>query len=231
MTPSVRMIGLMQPYDDPDYEESLGFTHPNDLIEFAGRWDYGAANVAKMGQLRLTKDGPVRDDVIARWLAKGEESMVEIGDAIFLVTCTRVVSHEMVRHRIATYQQESQRFVKYDEETPHDLFMIPPEVTAAGEYAVRTYKSSVEHSLVTYNELKEAGVKSQIARYVLPNATRTRIVVKMNLRELRHVLQLRMHTSAQPEFQLIARDMHKKLQRVFGAVLVPDDIAEARGAR
>lgn len=231
MNPSVRMIGLMQPYDDPDYEESLGFEHPNDLIEFAGRWDYGAANVAKMGQVRLTKEGPVRDDIIARWLAKGEESMVEMGDAIFLVECTRVVSHEMVRHRIASYQQESQRFVKYDEETAHDLFMVPDEVRAAGEYAVRTYKSSVEHALVTYNELKAEGVKSQIARYVLPNATRTRIVVKMNLRELRHVLQLRMHSSAQPEFQLIARDIHKKLQRVFGSVLVPDDIAEARGAR
>lgn len=231
MTPTVRMIGLMQPYDDPDYEESLGFSHPNDLIEYAGRWDYGSASVAKMGRLRLTKDGPVRDDIISRWLAQGEESMVEIGDAIFLVQCTRVVSHEMVRHRIATYQQESQRFVKYDEETAEELTYAPPEVTAAGRGAQRVYASLMNHAKQAYEDLREEGVAPQIARYVLPNATRTRIIVKMNLRELRHVLQLRMHTSAQPEFQLIAREVHRKLQRVFGPVLVPDDIAETRGAR
>lgn len=234
MNPEVRMIGLMMPYDDPDYPESLGFTHPNDLIEYAGRWDYGADSVAKMGELRVTKEGPVRVNagIIERWLDSGEESMVEMGDAVFLVTCSRVVTHEMVRHRVASYQQESQRFVKYDREDVDSLFLIPPEVEAAGDDAVALYRRSVAVALDGYIGLKDQhGVKSQIARYLLPNATRTRIIVKMNLRELRHVLRLRMHTSAQPEFQVIARLIHGKLQRVFGAVLVPDDIAAVRAAR
>lgn len=225
MTPSVRMIGLMMPYEDPDYEESLGFTSPTDLIEYAGRWDYGASSVAKMALAD-------HDDVIRRWLEGGEESMVEMGDAIFLVTCTRVVTHEMVRHRIASYQQESQRFVKYDKETAGELFYVPPEIIAAGMGAQRAYASLMAHALEVYKDLREVdGVKAQIARYVFPNATRTRIIVKMNLRELRHVLQLRMHTSAQPEFQIIAGEIHRKLQRVFGPILVPDDLAASRGAR
>lgn len=220
------MIGLMRPYEDPDYPESLGLETPADLIEFAGRWDYGPNSVAKM---QLVED---HDDVIRRWLEQGEESMVEMGDAIFLVTCTRVVSHEMVRHHIASYQQESQRFVKYSEEPVTELMWVPPEIIKAGIGAQRTYASLMAHSLEAYNDLREIdGVSAQIARYVLPNATRTRIIVKMNLRELRHVLQLRMHTSAQPEFQVIAREVHRKLQREFGTVLVPDDLAAERGTR
>lgn len=224
MTPSVRMIGLMRPYDDPDYDDHLPLNTPADLIEFAGRWDYGAGSVAKM-----LEDG--HDAVIERWLDGGEESMVEMGDAIFLVTCSRVVTHEMVRHRIASYQQESQRFVKYDAETVDELCFMPPEVFAAGDAAMDAYQLATTTALQAYRDLKAAGVKSQIARYVLPNATRTRIIVKMNLRELRHVLRLRMHTSAQPEFQVIAGEIHRKLQREFGSVLVPDDIAAVRGAR
>lgn len=222
MIPTVRLIAVTRPYEDEDYVESLGLNTALDLIEYAGRWDYGERSVAKMAE-----EGS--GDVIARWLAGGEESMVEMADATFLITCSRVVSHELVRHRIASYQQESQRFVKYDEESPEGLFFVPPEVEAAGQADV--YRGAMRRNLATYNLLKDNGVKSQIARYVLPNATRTRIIAKMNLREWRHVLRLRMHTSAQPEMQVIARQVHAKLQRAFGAVLFPGDIAAERAAR
>lgn len=230
MNPSVRLIGMTMPVDDPDYEESLGFEGPRHLIEFAGRWDYGESSVAKMLDVRLTRDGPVRKNMIETWLRSGEESMVEMGSAMFLITCSRVVSHELVRHRIASYQQESQRFVKYDEEKPGDLFFCPPEI-AESVPAAHAFWSVMLATLDAYNELKDSGVKSQIARYVLPNATRTRVVAYMNLRQWRHVLALRMHTSAQPEMQVIARLVHAKLQRAYGHDLFPDDIASERAVR
>jgi len=196
-----------------------GLDEPLDLIEYAGRWDYGERSIAKMGDR----------DIIRRWLESGEESMVEMVDATFLITCSRVVSHELVRHRIATYQQESQRFVSYDDEELEDLFYVPEELQdhPSGAWVQQAY----EDALKAYKILRLNGVKKQIARYVLPNGTRTRIIAKMNLREWRHVLRLRLHTSAQPEMQLIMKSIHEQLQNEFGSVLFPYDIAEERASR
>lgn len=220
MTPSVKLLGYTKPLTEMavegrEYETwevevpvNPGLYEPLDIIEYAGRWDYGPKSIGKMGDR----------DIIRRWIQSGEESMLEMVDVVFLVTCSRVVTHELVRHRMASYQQESQRYVKYDEEEPGELFYLPPEVEAAGEEAVAAYWDAVEYSLTVYKRLKVAGVKSQIARYVLPNATRARIVVKMNLRELRHVLKLRMHKSAQPEMRDIATQMHDILMGLFPEV-------------
>lgn len=221
MTPSVKLLSMTQPLLRAEVLEGWegpaevmmpvnpGLAEPLDLIEYAGRWDYGEKSVAKMGDR----------DIIRRWIGSGEESMVEMVDATFLITCSRVVSHELVRHRIASYQQESQRYVKYDEEEPEDLFFVPPEIEAAGEDAVHFYLEAIYNAQATYNYLKkEYGIKSQIARYVLPNATRTRVIAKMNLREWRHVLSLRMHKSAQPEMQVIANQIHDVLVDWFPEV-------------
>lgn len=220
MTPSVKLLGFTRPVTEmqtiEDWEGlhevempvNTGLYEPLDLIEYAGRWDYGPKSIAKMGDRAI----------IRRWIDSGEESMVEMVDVLFLITCSRVVSHELVRHRIASYQQESQRYVKYDEEEPGDLFFLPPEIEDAGEDAVADFWDSVEYSLAIYKRLKVAGVKSQIARYVLPNATRTRVIAKMNLREWRHVLRLRMHKSAQPEMRVIANEIHDILNGLFPEV-------------
>lgn len=219
--PSVRLIGMTMPVEDEDYAEPLNLPGPLGLIEFAGRWDYGPSSIAKM-------EGKP-EEIIARWLKTGEESMVEMVDVIFLITCSRVVSHELVRHRLASYQQESQRFVKYDDEVADDLFYVPPEIRAADQE--HYFKGAMALLLMGYRNLKQEGVKSQIARYILPNATRTRIVVKMNARTWRHVLALRLHTSAQPEMREVMGLVHGKLVRQLGSVLFPADIAAERAAR
>lgn len=196
-----------------------GLREPLDLIEFAGRWDYGPKSIAKMGDR----------DIIRRWLDSGEESMVEMVDATFLITCSRVVTHELVRHRIASYQQESQRFVAYDEEEPEELFYMPAEVEGSVNETIveDAYLAAVK----AYKQLRLNGVSKQIARYVLPNSTRTRIIAKTNLREWRHILRLRLHTSAQPEMREVMRQVHEQLKAEFGHVLFPADIAAERGSR
>lgn len=220
MEPVVRLLGRTQPeFEILDRDVGDGgkpwafieWVYPHltegiDLIEYAGRWDYGEKSIAKMGDR----------SVIGRWLNSGEESMVEMVDAVFFIECSRVVTHELVRHRIASYQQESQRFVRYDDEEPDELFYLPDDIT---EEQAEIFRKAYAADKETYLALKAAGIKNQIARYILPNGTRTRIITKMNLREWRHVLRLRAHSSAQPEFQIIAKKileiLYEKYPEVF----------------
>ena len=178
-----------------------------DLIEYAGRWDYGRKSLEKMGNR----------DIIRRWIESGEESMVEMVSANFFIECSRVVSHEMVRHRLASFQQESQRYVDYSAETVEDLFYFEP---ALDDDQYDVVELLYRHALNAYNEQTDKKVKKQIARYVLPNGTRTRMVMAANLREWRHILKLRMHKSAQPEMQIVAHQIHDQLLEVFPEAFV-----------
>lgn len=201
--PSVRLIALTAPLAE--------FDEPTDIIEYAGRVDYGPKSLAKFGD----------PEIIQRWVKSGHESMIEMADATFEITCSRVVSHELVRHRIASFQQESQRYVRYDEEDPEDLFFIPPETTPTERLIM---KDAYENALRDYKKLKSLGVKSQFARYILPNGTRTRIIMKANLREWRHFCRLRCHPSAQPEMQAIANQIFAELNSLYPEVFA--DVAE-----
>jgi thymidylate synthase (FAD) len=205
--PYVYLLSFTKPTEDSGFENAL------DLVEYSGRVDYGQKSLNKMGER----------DIIRRWIESGHQSMIEMADATFLIECSRVVSHELVRHRHASFQQESQRYVKYDEENEEDLFFIPPEIAENPE-ADRIYREHLTGSLVTYKRLKDMGLKSQIARYALPNATRTRIVMKSNLRDWRHFCMLRMHSSAQPEMQHVARQIYKELNDMYPEVF--GDIAQ-----
>lgn len=217
MNPSVQWVGISWPH--PDGILAMGARHL-DIIELAGRWDYGAKSVGKMSG--------EPEAIIKRWLDSGEESMIEMVDCSFLIECSRVVTHELVRHRIASYQMESQRFVSYEDEDFDDLFYVP---LGMGETAEQVLRASYKIAHDAYLTLRSKGVPKQIARYVLPNGTRTRIVAKMNLREWRHVLRLRLHTSAQPEMQFVMAQVLSLLQAEFGTVVFPDDIAAERSSR
>lgn len=204
MTPNATLLYYNQRNPDLVDPRFTMLKDPEDLIEFAGRWDYGPNSIAKFGDR----------DIIARWLRTGEESMVEMGDATFFIECSRVVSHEVVRHRIASYQQESQRYVNYKDETAEALFVLPPEIENNSVASDQFYHTCTI-ALGVYRDFIRDGGKKQIARYVLPNATRTRLIMKANFREWRHFLKLRCHKSAQPEMQTIAWQIHDQLVEKF----------------
>lgn len=193
--PSVRFLGGTEL--GYSFSQEVQSDNPLKLIEYAGRWDYGPKSIGKMAPDDLT--------IIERWIKQGEESMLEMVDAVFFIECSRVVSHELVRHRIASYQQESQRFVAYEDED-EDLFLHDENIT--DEPHLNFYH---ETALNYYRRLRQYGVSKQLARYILPGSTRTRLIVKMNLREWRHVLKLRMHSSAQPEMRLIMESIREIL--------------------
>lgn len=221
------------PMGDSDGTLNFGAIHdPERIVEFAGRWDYGEKNAAKLGEMSKMKVqvdwgftgpavatakgssqpiGPIYEErevpIIQKYIDMGHQSMLEMADATFFIECSRVVSHELVRHRVASYQQESQRFVKYDD-TDEDMF-----------YDDGLDKTIYEDLLAEYNKLRKAGVSPQIARYVLPNATRTRLVMKTNLREWRHIIGLRLDKSAQPEMVELMQQVYDQLVDVFPNIL------------
>lgn len=179
------------------------FLDPERIVEFAGRVDYGQKNATKLGTDKT---------IISRWIDSGHHSMLEMAEATFFIECSRVVSHELVRHRLCNFQQESQRFVKYDD-ADEDAFFIPD-----GEYGP-DIEAQAGYALTIYKNLREKGVPAQIARYVLPNAMSTRLIMKANLREWRHIVNLRTAKAAQPEMQDLMWQVYDQLCEVFPNVM------------
>lgn len=187
---------------------SVRYRDPERIVEFAGRADYGPKNTAKLGS---------DPTIISRWIDSGHHSMLEFACATFYIECSRVVSHELVRHRLASFQQESQRYVKYDDLSADDLF-IPDFGEQTWDVAGKVYRE-YEQALAAYKILRNAGIKAQVARYVLPNGMPVRMVMKANLREWRHILNLRTAKAAQPEMQKLAWQIHEQLVDVFPNIM------------
>jgi len=145
-------------------------------------------------------------------------SPFEFIDTIWYIECSRVVSHELVRHRIASYWQESQRFVK-----TKPIFLLPRSLVEKIKLSEFQKLIGLLADLYMFyqdltKDVKEFGEDfKQFARYVLPQCVLTRIYAKFNLRELIEVIfPLRMCKRAQPEFRYIAIKMYLILKQALG---------------
>ncbi len=118
-----------------------------------------------------------------------------------------------MRHRLASFSQQSQRYVSEDEFN----YIVPPEI-AANDGAARVYRGFIEQAQAAYRELRALGVKKEDARFVLPNALESQIVFTANFRELRFIFSLRLQKSAQWEFRRVCFDMLAIMQREAPAV-------------
>jgi thymidylate synthase (FAD) len=161
------------------------------LIESAGRLCWNTQD----------KTGTVPDRIQA-WIDIGHESMIEHACATFSIRGSRAMTHELVRHRLASYSQRSQRYVRENEES----YVLPPEVTAV-DGAGETYRNAMSAAWTAYRELQKQGLKPEIARYVLPNACYTEIICTWNFRELRHIIALRSTPRALPEIREVAKKL------------------------
>jgi len=168
------------------------------LIETAGRlcWD------------TQDKTGTVPDR-IQKWLEVGHESMVEHACATFYIRASRVLTHELVRHRLASYSQRSQRYVK--ETQPK--YVEPPEIKD-NKSVHRQFKELMAACWQAYDNLLAKGIKAEIARYVLPNACETQIICTWNFREIRHIVKLRTSKRALPEFRAIAEEIRTIVKEI-----------------
>lgn len=142
--------------------------------------------------------------VLQTILSSGHESALEHANFTFGISgISRACSHQLVRHRLASYNQQSQRYV----EAKDINFVIPPSIAAKGERAINIFKEACAHDMVAYQALINMGIDKEDARYLLPNATPTEIVVTMNVRELRHFFSLRSCERAQWEIREMSNDM------------------------
>ena len=139
--------------------------------------------------------------------------------------CDRGVSHEIVRHRIASYSQESTRYCDYHK--GEVTFVIPPwvNISEQGEpkdHFSAAWKSAMENAEVSYKYLRACGWKPEQARTVLPNSLKTEIVMTANLREWCLFFRLRISPKAHPQMREIAEPLLNEFKRLFPVVF--DDI-------
>lgn len=153
-------------------------------------------------------------DILRYAIKRGHLSVTEHASFTFSISrVSRALTHQLVRHRIASYSQQSQRYVKMDKTT----FATPPSIENNKE-SLAEYKKFMEFAWRTYNILLKRGIPLEDSRFVLPNATTTNITITMNARELLHFFELRCCMRAQWEIRQIAwmmLDLVKKIAPII----------------
>ena len=141
----------------------------------------------------------------------GHMSVFEHANATFRISgISRACSHQLVRHRVASYSQQSQRYCKVEFDT--DWYVTPPWLLEGqNQMYLDGYRETMTAAAFNYLQGLKAGMKPEDARYMLPEATKTEIVVSMNLRELFHFFDTRMSKRAQWEIRLLAHEMRVAL--------------------
>ena len=141
---------------------------------------------------------------------RGHHAMIEHAVASFRIITDRGITHEIVRHRMASYAQESTRYCNYSSNKfeKQCSFIEPPKLT---ESQRQIWEDSCLNAEKQYFALLDEGCSPQIARSVLPNCLKTEIVMMANFREWRHFIQLRGSKSAHPQIRPIAYHIWKIL--------------------
>ena len=170
---------------------------PQRAVATAARLCYAPVGAA---ELMETLSEERIEKVLRTILESGHFSTLEHASYTFAIDgVSRAMTHQLVRHRLASYNQQSQRYVTFREEPE---FIVPDSVVEAG--AAEEYDAAVRAAFAAYADLVERGVPAEDARYLLPNACETKIVVTMNIRELLHFFELRCCNRAQWEIREVA---------------------------
>lgn len=188
--------------------------NPEKLIEEAGRTCY-------LSLSKITDDS--ERNFIRSAIKRGHHSILEHATASFrIIGASRSFTHQLVRHRLASFSQQSQRYVDEAEFN----YIVPPDI-AENEAALALYREFVENSRQTYEKFRELGIKKEDARFILPNALESQIVFSANFREFRTVFNLRLDRAAQWEIRRVCLEMLKVLREkapsVFGDYIIDED--------
>lgn len=175
-------------------------------IERAGR-------ITHKSEERITPQSA--EEFVKKLIKMGHESVLEHVSISVLIICDRGVSHELVRHRIASYTQESTRYCDYAKKG--EIVFIKPCFLKEGTPEYKIWEKAMETAEKAYFQLREHGLTPQEARVVLPNSLKTEIFVTANLREWRHIFELRCAAAS----HLQMREIMIPLLHVFKNRLMP----------
>ena len=140
-------------------------------------------------------------------IKRGHETPLEFADITFDLTTSRAVLAEITRHRLSSFCVESQRYIQ--EAKTGNITFIKPEWYNVEDEATTVWQNQIQSAEDAYKELIALGCKPEQAREVLPNSTACRIIMKANLREWRHIFELRTSKFAYPQMRTLATQMLK----------------------
>jgi len=175
---------------------------PEDVAAAAAQLCYSSSAIEQV----LEKGRSRKEALLKKILSAGHFSVLEHANFTFGIEgISRACSHQLVRHRLASYSQQSQRYV-----SAADRFgiVVPDSIAEKPDLKAR-FNAFIGEAYALYEQLRAAGIPAEDARFVLPNAVGTKLVVTMNARELRHFFQLRCCLRAQWEIRALAREMLK----------------------
>lgn len=174
---------------------------PERAIATAARLCYAPVGASEL--METMPDTRVKS-VLSTIMGSGHFSTLEHASYTFAVDgVSRALTHQLVRHRIASFNQQSQRYVKFAD----GVATVKPESVAADVEASAVFDEAIAAAVEAYGKLLDAGVPAEDARYLLPNAAETKIVITMNVRELLHFFSLRCCNRAQWEIRDMAHRM------------------------
>jgi thymidylate synthase (FAD) len=176
---------------------------PEKVIELCGRVCYKSEDKITPGS---------SGEFCRRMVKSGHHAMIEHACASFKIVTDRGVSHEIVRHRLASYSMESTRYCNYgsDKFGRECAFIEPPGL----KHAKIDWIISCEDAEATYFEMLRQDCTPQIARAVLPNCLKTEIVMTCNFREWRHFITLRASKAAHPQIRPIVLEIYSMLYQI-----------------
>ena len=191
---------------------------PNFIIESHIDKDYILKQIELAGRTAYKSEDKITPDSARNFvkmiILRGHLSVLEHQFITVRIICDRGVSHEIVRHRLASYTQESTRYCNYTKgKFGSEITVIEPCFWSQDDEKYRVWKQTIEQIEAGYNKLIELGATPQEARSVLPNSLKTEIVMTMNLREWRHFFTLRTSPAAHPQMREIAIPLLKEFQK------------------
>ena len=155
-------------------------------------------------------------EFIKRIVARGHGSVLEHASISVKITCDRGVTHEIVRHRIASYSQESTRYCNYSlGKFGSELTFIKPLFWEESSDEYKIWLETMQTIEDNYNKLIASGSTAEKARSILPNSLKTEICVTMNLRSWLHFFDLRCHPASHPQMVEIAKIMQTEFKKII----------------
>ena len=189
--------------------------------------DESLRKIEKIGRVCYKSEDKITGQSSERFvqniIKSGHESVIEHEKISVRIICDRGVSHEIVRHRIASYSQESTRYCNYyKDKFGKELTVIKPLFWDESSEEYKLWYKTMQNIEESYNKMIEMGAKPQEARSILPNSLKTEIVVSMNLREWRHFFKLRTSIKAHPQMREVACGLLDELKKRIPVIF--DDI-------
>lgn len=172
-------------------------------------------NIEAAGRTCWKSEDKIDDNSACGFIEKikgyNHASVLEHGAITVRFIIDRGVSHELVRHRLASFSQESTRYCNYSKgKFGSEITVIKPPFWSEGSFEFSVWKTACEHAEKEYFKLIDAGAKAQEARSVLPNSLKTEVVMTTNPREFRHIFSLRCSPAAHPQMREVMLPLLKE---------------------